>query len=64
MYKRQIIAIAHCLRLNVVAEGVETRWQVDFLRERNCRLMQGYYFGRPQSADGLLAWSRERAEKP
>ncbi|MBL8258447.1 MAG: PAS domain S-box protein [Candidatus Competibacteraceae bacterium] len=59
-----IIAIAHCLRLNVVAEGVETRWQVDFLRERNCRLMQGYYFGRPQSAEGLVAWWRERAEKP
>ena len=59
-----IITIAHCLQLTVVAEGVETHQQVEFLSERNCRLMQGYYFSRPQTAGGLTAWLRERAAKP
>lgn len=57
-----IITTAHCLRLAVVAEGVETRQQVEFLLERNCRLMQGYYFSRPQAAEELTAWLRRRAE--
>jgi len=57
-----IITTAHCLRLAVVAEGVETRQQVEFLLERNCRLMQGYYFSRPQTAEEMTAWLQQRAE--
>jgi EAL domain-containing protein (putative c-di-GMP-specific phosphodiesterase class I) len=34
----------------VVAEGVETRQQVDFLRSHDCPEAQGYYFGRPARA--------------
>jgi len=42
-----IIAMAHSLRLSIVAEGVETSEQVAFLREKQCEIIQGYYFSRP-----------------
>lgn len=41
-----IIAMSSSLRMNVVAEGVETQAQLDFLRESGCRKVQGYLFGR------------------
>ena len=42
-----IISLARGLNLKVVAEGVETREQLDFLRKHGCDEMQGYYFARP-----------------
>jgi diguanylate cyclase (GGDEF)-like protein len=45
-----IVAIAHSLKLNVIAEGVETREQLEFLRLRKCQQVQGYYFARPLDA--------------
>ncbi|HEX7811619.1 MAG TPA: EAL domain-containing protein [Burkholderiales bacterium] len=42
-----IIAMAHSLQLKVVAEGVETREQLDFLRKLGCDQIQGYYFSKP-----------------
>lgn len=45
------LALAHSLKLKVVAEGIETVGQANFLRENGCDLMQGYYFGRPESAE-------------
>jgi len=42
-----IIALAHNLRLSVIAEGVETAEQLDYLRHQGCDEMQGYYFSRP-----------------
>lgn len=42
-----IVAMALSLKLNVIAEGVETREQLDFLRQRNCQQVQGYYFAKP-----------------
>jgi len=44
---RAIIAMAHGLRLEVIAEGVETAEQWEFLRSLNCDFVQGYYFGKP-----------------
>ena len=42
-----IISLARQLGLHVVAEGVETRQQVDFLRENACSSAQGFYFSAP-----------------
>jgi diguanylate cyclase (GGDEF)-like protein len=44
---RAIIAMAHSLRLRVVAEGVETEGQLKFLRSQRCDTVQGYYVHRP-----------------
>jgi len=46
-----ILAMAHGLRLQVVAEGVETARQALFLRARGCDEVQGYLFGRPTPPD-------------
>lgn len=46
-----IVALAQTLKLKVVAEGVETREQQDFLTSLGCNSLQGYLLGRPVSAD-------------
>ncbi|WP_423008939.1 EAL domain-containing protein [Undibacterium sp. JH2W] len=48
-----IIALAHSLRLEVVAEGVETREQLDFLRAQSCDILQGFYLSKPIPAQQL-----------
>lgn len=47
-----MIKLAHSLGLKVVAEGVETRAQLDFLIKHDCDEMQGYYFSRPLPLEG------------
>jgi len=59
-----IIALARSLNLRVVAEGVETAAQEEFLRERGCDEMQGYLLGRPLPADEFVAWWRARHNAP
>ena len=49
------ISLAHKLGLEVVAEGVEKQEQLVFLRDRQCDLVQGYYFGRPCPIDDVVA---------
>ncbi|MCM3786137.1 EAL domain-containing protein [Neobacillus mesonae] len=48
-----IIDMAHHLNLKVIAEGIETKDQLDILSLHNCREVQGYYFSRPLSASEL-----------
>lgn len=48
-----IIVMAHRLNIRVVAEGVETEAQLDFLREHGCDQYQGYYFSKPLPAEML-----------
>lgn len=44
-----IINIAHLLRCAVIAEGVETKEQLEYLRDHNCDIIQGYYYSKPLS---------------
>lgn len=48
---KAIIGLAHSLDLNVIAEGVESRQQLDFLNKNSCDIAQGYLFSRPIDSD-------------
>ena len=48
-----IIDMAHGLRLKVLAEGVETEEQLDWLRAHDCDMMQGFYFSKPLPAEEI-----------
>lgn len=48
-----IIAIANSLSMDLVAEGVETQQQLDFIKEKNCDVMQGYLFSKPLAVEDI-----------
>ena len=48
---RAIIGLGHNLGINVIAEGIENQDQLDLLRSYGCGFGQGFYLGRPLSAD-------------
>lgn len=50
-----IIAMAHSLGLNVIAEGVETQAQLDYLRDEGCDDVQGYFISKPLAAEEIEA---------
>jgi diguanylate cyclase len=50
-----VIGLARDLRIGVVAEGVETADQLEYLRQIGCYEVQGYLISRPVLADGVLA---------
>lgn len=57
---RAIVALAHGLDLAVIAEGVETLEQANFLKLNGCDEMQGFYFSRPVPADQLASILRAK----
>src|SRR6185295_14929429 len=55
---KAIIALAAALKLETIAEGVETRDQLEFLSQAGCRSIQGYYFSPPVPAQAITALLR------
>jgi diguanylate cyclase (GGDEF)-like protein/PAS domain S-box-containing protein len=55
-----VISMAHSLGLSVVAEGVETPEQMEFLRQHGCDQLQGYYLAQPMSPAVCAAWLKAR----
>jgi len=49
-----VIAVGHCLGMNVIAEGVETKEQLKYLRWRDCDEVQGYLISEPLTADKFI----------
>lgn len=54
-----IISMAQCMKLRVVAEGVETDDQLQHLARCQCQMVQGYYFSKPLSPQSFLEFCRE-----
>jgi diguanylate cyclase (GGDEF)-like protein/PAS domain S-box-containing protein len=59
MLVQTILMIARNLGLECVAEGIESQWQFDCLREQGCSLGQGYHFSRPLVEADFLAWMQQ-----
>ena len=55
---RAIIGMGHSLNLKVIAEGVETQQQADFLQRNGCDEVQGYYYGKPMAEKDLALLMR------
>ena len=52
--KQKVIDLAKKLDMKIVAEGIESREQVDFLAEQECDLIQGYFFAKPMPIDEFV----------
>jgi diguanylate cyclase (GGDEF)-like protein len=61
---RTIIHMAHSLKLDVIAEGVETAEQLAYLRRHRCDQIQGYYFSRPLAAADIQIMLRDGKSLP
>jgi EAL domain-containing protein (putative c-di-GMP-specific phosphodiesterase class I) len=57
---KAIIAMAHSLRLEVIAEGVELQEQLDALSAAGCDQIQGFYYSQPLSAGDCAAYLRRQ----
>jgi len=60
---KSIIHMSHSLNLRVIAEGVETENQLEFLRNEKCDEVQGYYFSKPLPAAELSPFLRKTAQR-
>lgn len=57
---KAIVVMGHALKLNVIAEGVETAEQLAFLRQQGCDGMQGYFFSRPLPLEEITPMLQSR----
>jgi EAL domain-containing protein (putative c-di-GMP-specific phosphodiesterase class I) len=58
-----IVKLAHSLRIQVIAEGVENSTQVTFLNQAGCNAVQGYFYSAPLPPQSLLEYLETRAPK-
>jgi predicted signal transduction protein with EAL and GGDEF domain len=64
---KAVIALAQSMKLEVIAEGVESAAQLDFLGAHGCKQMQGYYFSRPVTAgevEGIIEGAAALSRRP
>lgn len=59
---RAIIALGHSLNLRIIAEGVESIQQLDFLRQHHCDFSQGYYISKPLPEPKLLTFMQHMTD--
>ena len=57
------IQLAEKLKIHIVAEGIETEKQLDFLRRVRCEMVQGYVFSKPLAPEEFDEWRRKHTEK-
>ena len=55
---KSLLSLAHEMKLEVIAEGVETHEQLDFLRDYGCEYIQGFLFSKPMELEEFLEFSR------
>lgn len=53
---KAIVQIAHAINVQVIAEGVENQDELEFLKSLGCDGAQGYYYGKPMSAEAATQW--------
>ena len=61
---QSVINMTHILGRQVVAEGVETAVQRDWLNAQGCDLVQGYLYGAPRKAEAQHEWITETSAQP
>jgi len=61
---RSIIALAHTLDMSVIADGVETKEQLEFLKWEHCETVQGNFFAPPMAPERLTTFVESHCRKP
>ena len=61
-FARMVISIAKSLNLDLIAEGVETEEQLEFLRREGCRKIQGFFFSKPLTPEDALGYLKDHYE--
>ena len=49
-----IVSMSRALDLSIVAEGVETQYELDFIKQQDIEAVQGYFFYKPMAADAFV----------
>jgi EAL domain-containing protein (putative c-di-GMP-specific phosphodiesterase class I) len=55
---KALVELGRGLNLTVLAEGVETKLEVETLMRLGCHVFQGYFFARPMPGEALLSWAK------